>query len=163
MTLEDGTRIFVRPVRPEDESLYKRFFPRVSKDDMRLRFFGPVKDTGHAFIARLTQIDYGRAMALLAIDEVYGELMGVVRLHCDPDHQTGEYAILLRSDLKGRGLGWSLMEIIIDYARKDGLKRIRGDVLRENTVMLNMCKKLGFDIQDDGGDRNVKIVSLDLT
>jgi len=86
-----------------------------------------------------------------------------VRLHCDPDHQTGEYAILLRSDLKGRGLGWSLMEIIIDYARKDGLKRIRGDVLRENTVMLNMCKKLGFDIQDDGGDRNVKIVSLDLT
>ncbi len=163
VTLEDGTRIFVRPVRPEDESLYKRFFPRVSKDDMRLRFFGPVKDTGHAFIARLTQIDYGRAMALLAIDEVYGELMGVVRLHCDPDHQTGEYAILLRSDLKGRGLGWSLMEIIIDYARKDGLKRIRGDVLRENTVMLNMCKKLGFDIQDDGGDRNVKIVSLDLT
>ena len=163
MTLEDGTRIFVRPVRPEDESLYERFFPRVSKDDMRLRFFGPVKDTGHAFIARLTQIDYGRAMALLAIDEVYGELMGVVRLHCDPDHQTGEYAILLRSDLKGRGLGWSLMEIIIDYARKDGLKRIRGDVLRENTVMLNMCKKLGFDIQDDGGDRNVKIVSLDLT
>ena len=68
VALPDGRVILVRPVRPEDEPLYERFFRNVSPHDMRLRFFGPVKDTGHAFIARLTQIDYGRAMALLAID-----------------------------------------------------------------------------------------------
>ncbi len=162
VALPDGSVIFVRPVRPEDEPLYERFFEHVSRNDMRLRFFGPIKDTGHAFIARLTQIDYGRAMALLAIDHATGELLGVVRLHTDPDHVTGEYAILLRSDLKGRGLGWALMEQIIDYARQEGLKRIHGDVLSENTVMLKMCKELGFDIRDDNEDRNVKVVTLNL-
>ena len=162
VALPDGRVLFVRPVRPEDEVLYERFFEHVSRDDMRLRFFGPVKDTGQAFIARLTQIDYGRAMALLAIDHATGELLGVVRLHCDPDYRTGEYAILLRSDLKGRGLGWALMEQIIDYARHEGLKRIHGDVLAENTVMLKMCRELGFDVRDDGEDRNVKVVTLDL-
>jgi acetyltransferase len=162
VALPDGRVVLIRPVRPEDEGLYERFFQHVSKDDMRLRFFGPIKDTGHAFIARLTQIDYGRAMALLAIDQASGELMGVVRLHCDPDHLTGEYAILLRSDLKGRGLGWALMEVIIEYARSDGLRRIRGDVLRENTVMLRMCQELGFDIRTDQDDPGIQIVSLDL-
>jgi acetyltransferase len=162
VALPDGRVVLVRPVRPEDEGLYERFFQHVSKDDMRLRFFGAVKDTGHAFIARLTQIDYGRAMALLAIEQASGELMGVVRLHSDPDHRTGEYAILLRSDLKGRGLGWALMEVIIEYARKDGLQRIRGDVLRENTVMLKMCQQLGFDIRSDKDDPDIQIVSLDL-
>jgi acetyltransferase len=101
-------------------------------------------------------------MALLAIEQASGELMGVVRLHSDPDHRTGEYAILLRSDLKGRGLGWALMEVIIEYARKDGLQRIRGDVLRENTVMLKMCQQLGFDIRSDKDDPDIQIVSLDL-
>ncbi|MET0277659.1 MAG: bifunctional acetate--CoA ligase family protein/GNAT family N-acetyltransferase [Pseudorhodoplanes sp.] len=163
VALPDGRVIFVRPVRPEDEPLYERFFEHVSTGDMRLRFFGAVKDTGHAFIARLTQIDYGRAMALLAIDHGTGELMGVVRLHVDPNGETGEYAILLRSDLKGRGLGWALMEQIIDYARNEGLKRIHGDVLAENTVMLKMCQQLGFDIRDDDGDRDVKVVTLNLS
>jgi acetyltransferase len=162
VALPDGRVIFVRPVRPEDEPLYERFFQHINQDDMRLRFFGPVKDTGHAFIARLTQIDYGRAMALLAIDHATGELLGVVRLHIDPDQLGGEYAILLRSDLKGRGLGWALMEQIIDYARSEGLKRIHGDVLAENVVMLRMCGQLGFDVRDDGEDRNVKVVTLDL-
>jgi acetyltransferase len=64
----------VRPVRPDDESLYEEFFRHVSADDMRLRFFGLVKDIGHAFIARLTQIDYGRSIALLALDETFGRI-----------------------------------------------------------------------------------------
>ena len=81
----------------------------MSQDDLRLRFFAPVKEFSHAFIARLTQIDYARAMAFIAIDEATGEMLGVVRLHANADYDRGEYAILLRSDLKGRGLGWLLM------------------------------------------------------
>ena len=69
-------------------------------------------------------------MALAAIDKVTGGLLGVVRLHADANHQTGEYAILVRSDLKGRGLGCQLMQLIIDYARNEGLQRIEGQVLR---------------------------------
>ena len=162
LTLRDGQRVAVRPVRPEDEGLYEEFFRHVSADDMRLRFFGLVKDVGPAFIARLTQIDYGRAIALLALDEETGALIGVVRLHADPDFRNGEYAVLLRSDRKGIGLGWALMELIIDYARKEGLRRITGQVLRDNATMVTMCRELGFSVDEDREDRSLLTVSLSL-
>ncbi len=162
LTLREGRQVQVRPVRPDDEGLYEAFFRHVSADDMRLRFFGLVKDIGPAFIARLTQIDYGRSIALLALDDHSGALLGVVRLHCDPDHRTGEYAILVRSDCKGIGLGWALMELIIDYARKEGLASIHGQVLRDNTTMLSMCRDLGFDVVEDRDDPGLIAVSLDL-
>jgi acetyltransferase len=163
LTLRNGRRFQVRPVRPEDEALYEDFFRHVSADDLRLRFFGLVKDLGHAFIARLTQLDYGRSIALLALDETTGAMLGAVRLHADPNHETGEYAILLRSDCKGIGLGWALMELIIDYARKEGLRRIYGQVLRENVTMLTMCRELGFALLEDREDTSLFVVSLDLS
>jgi len=155
--------VLVRPVRPEDETLYPDFFRQVSPDDMRMRFFAPVKDFGHAFIAKLTQLDYARAMAFAAISETTGQLLGVVRLHSDANYETGEYAILLRSDLKGHGLGWKLMELIIQYARLEGLRRIDGQVLAGNVAMLKMCRELGFTIGSDGQDQTVLDVSLSLS
>ena len=95
----------MRPVRPEDESLYRPFFAAVTPQDLRLRFFAPVKEFGHTFIARFTQIDYARAMAFVAVEASSGKMLGVVRLHADANYERGEYAILVRSDLKGRGLG----------------------------------------------------------
>jgi acetyltransferase len=162
ITLHDGTPVAVRPLRPEDESMFPPFFQRVPAEDLRLRFFAPVKHFSHAFIARLTQLDYSRAMALAAIDKKSGDLLGVVRLHADGNHETGEYAILLRSDLKGHGLGWQLMRLIIDYARTEGLRRIEGQVLRENTVMLDMCKHLGFDVKSDPADSSLVLVTFSL-
>lgn len=162
LKLGDGLRVFVRSVRPEDDELYRRFFMTISQEDLRLRFFAPVKEFSHAFIARLTQIDYARALALCAIDEETGEMLGGVRLTQDVDGQSGEYAILLRSDLKGRGLGWSLMQLMIDYARAEGLKTVEGQVLTENHVMLTICTQLGFTIADDPHEHGVKIVKLTL-
>ncbi len=162
-TLRDGARMFARPVRPEDEDMYRRFFARVTQEDLRRRFFAPVKDFSHGFIARLTQIDYARAFAMVSIDESDGEMTGGVRVMHDPDQTTGEYAVLLRSDFKGRGLGWALMRLAIDYARGAGLKTINGHVLGENRKMLEMCAQLGFDIADDPHDGGLKIVTLDVT
>jgi acetyltransferase len=159
-TLRDGTGILVRPVRPEDEPLYGPFFAAVTPQDLRLRFFAPVKEFGHAFIARFTQIDYARAMALIAIEEASGQMLGVVRLHADANYERGEYAILVRSDRKGRGLGYLLMQMIIDYARAEGLKMIEGQVLGENTAMLAMCRELGFEIAADPRDPDTCIVRL---
>jgi acetyltransferase len=159
-TLQDGSRVFVRPLRPEDERLYGRFFKHVTDSDLRLRFFAPVRDFGHDFVARFTQIDYARAMAFIAIDEGSGEMLGVVRLHSDANFETGEYAILVRSDLKGRGLGWLLMRRIIEYARAEGLGTIEGQVLRENATMLAMCRELGFTIAPDPHDRDLHVVKL---
>src|SRR5260370_30840734 len=124
--VKDGWRVFVRPIRPEDEPLIHELLRHVTSHDLRLRFFAQMKEFSHEFIARLTQLDYARAMAFVALDEVTGEMVGVVRIHSDSIYEAGEYAILLRSDLKGRGLGWALMQLIIEYAKSEGLKAISG-------------------------------------
>jgi acetyltransferase len=162
VTLRDGTAILVRPIRPEDEDLYAQFFDGVTDQDLRLRFFSLVKEFSHAFVARLTQIDYARAMAFIAIEEVTGQMLGVVRLHANATYDTGEYAVLVRSDLKGRGLGWLLMQTLIDYGRAEGLRTIEGQVLRENTTMVAMCRELGFTVIADPEEPTAYLVRLSI-
>jgi RimJ/RimL family protein N-acetyltransferase len=158
--LGDKWRILARPLRPDDEPLFRDLLAHVSKQDLRLRFFDSIKEFSPQFIARLTQLDYARAMAFVAIDQADAAILGVVRLHFDRVRKTGEYAILLRSDLHGRGLGWALMQLIIEYAKSAGLSRIDGQILRENTVMLKMCRELGFTVSADAEDRGVCDVTL---
>jgi len=162
ISLRDGTAVFVRPVRPEDEPLYPPFFAQVTEQDLRLRFFAPVRTFTHTFIARFTQLDYARAMAFIALEEASGAMLGVVRLHANANYDQGEYAILVRSDLKGRGLGWLLMQLMIDYARAEGLRRIEGQVLAENTTMLAMCRELGFTVASDAQEPDTCFVTLEL-
>lgn len=162
ITVKEGWRVFVRPIRPEDEPLIHEMLKHVTMHDLRLRFFAPMKQFSHEFIARLTQLDYARAMAFVAFDEASNEVVGVVRIHSDSIYETGEYAILLRSDLKGRGLGWTLMQMIIEYAKSEGLKTISGDVLSENTVMLAMCRNLGFEVEPDPVEHEICNVRLTL-
>lgn len=163
LTLKNGREVFVRPVRPEDEDLFKAFFEAVTPEDLRLRFFAPVRDFSHRFLARLTQLDYARAIAFTAVDPEDGRMVGVVRLHADPDHQTGEYAVMVRSDLKGTGLGWALMKLIIRYAKADGIEVIKGEVLKENTSMISMCQALGFTIGTSPDDPGIALVTLPVT
>ena len=160
--VKDGWRVYVRPIRPEDEPLIHGMLKHVTMPDLRLRFFAPMKEFSHEFIARLTQLDYARAMAFVAFDEATNELVGVVRIHSDSIYESGEYAILLRSDLKGRGLGWALMQMIIEYAKSEGLKAISGDVLADNTVMLAMCRSLGFEVKSDPQEHDICNVRLTL-
>jgi RimJ/RimL family protein N-acetyltransferase len=160
--LRDGTRIFVRPLRPQDAALYPDFLADVTRDDLRLRFFAALRELSPELIDRLVHLDYARAMAFIALDEADGRMLGVVRLHNDPDSRSGEYAILVRSQLKGHGLGWVLMQRIIEYATARGLETIHGQVLVENSAMLQMCGELGFQITDDRETRGVKVVTLRL-
>ncbi len=153
----------IRPIRPEDEALYAAFFARLTPEDQRLRFFTARPDLSHRFLARLTQIDYAREMAFVAVAEATGELLGVVRFVADPDYAQGEYAILVRSDLKGRGLGWRLMQHLTEYARAEKIERLYGCVLAENTTMLRMCRELGFSVEPEAGDAAVRRVMLRLT
>jgi acetyltransferase len=160
LVVKDGWHVLARPIRPEDEPLVHEFARHITPEDLRLRFLAPMKHFSHEFIARLTQLDYARAMAFVAIDETTGELSGVVRLHSDSIYETGEYAILLRSDLKGRGLGWALMQLLIEYAKSEGLKQLFGQVLRENTTMVEMCRSLGFKVEPDPTERDLFEVTL---
>lgn len=152
--------VVLRPIRPEDELLYDAFLARVTPEDLRLRLFAPHKSLSHKFLARLTQIDYAREMAFVATTQETGELLGVSRFIADPDYVRAEYAVIVRSDMKGKGLGWALMHHLIDYARATGIAEIHGSVLAENTGMLRMCNELGFKIERDPDDPGQRLVSL---
>ncbi len=158
--LADGREAFVRPVRPEDEALFRAFFEHVSAEDLRLRFFSAVRHFSHEFIARLTQLDYARAIALVMIEPDTGEMLGAVRLLADADYDRGEYGILVRSDLKGKGIGWRLMRIMIEYAHWLELRLVEGQVLRENRTMIQMCRQLGFRVEPDPDDATLVRVVL---
>jgi acetyltransferase len=162
LVVKDGYRVLARPIRPDDEPAIHEFLKHVTPEDLRLRFFAAMKEFSHSFIARLTQIDYARAMAFIAFDEATGEVAGVVRIHSDSIYESGEYAILLRSDLKGKGLGWAMMKLIIEYARSEGLEYVCGQVLRENTAMLKMCRNLGFASKSDHSEPDILHVTLPL-
>jgi RimJ/RimL family protein N-acetyltransferase len=160
--LPDGTRVLMRPLRPLDARYYPEFIAHLTREDLRLRFFAAIHELSDQRISELTQLDYARAMAFIAIEEAADRMLGVVRLHLDDDGQGGEYAVIVRSALKGRGLGWLLMQRMIEYARTLGLKSVHGQVLAENTTMLRMCAELGFDIADDPNAKGIKVVALDL-
>ena len=152
--------VLLRPIRPEDEALYAAFVARVTPEDMRLRLFAPQKELSHKFLARLTQIDYAREIAFVALAQSNGDLLGVSRFAADPEYERAEYAVMVRSDLKGLGLGWLLMSHLIDYAKATGIVELYGLVLAENTTMLRMCRELGFVAAAEPNDASVRHVTL---
>lgn len=160
-TLADGRLYRLRPIRPEDAPLVHDMVSHVAPEDLRLRFFAALKTLSPQMVARLTQIDYDREMALIALDD--GGMAGAVRIAADPDSRSAEYAVLVRSDLKGHGLGYRLMIEILDYARTRGIVEVTGEVLRENTTMLKMATELGFRHADMQGEPGIVHVSLDLS
>lgn len=160
--IADIGNVLVRPIRPQDEMLYETFAERMTLNDIRLRLFSTPKTLSHQFLARMTQIDYAREMAFVALEEASGELLGIARLIADPDYQRAEYAVVTRSDVHGKGLGWWLMTHLIDYAKAEGLCELYGSVLSVNTTMLQMCRELGFAISADTCDATLRSVSLKL-
>ncbi|SDF60508.1 acetyltransferase [Limimonas halophila] len=173
VTAPDGSEIFLRPIRPEDEPALQDFFHKLSGEDVRMRYFTQMRELRHHFAARLTQIDYDRAMAFVALPGRNApgrnapgrnteEIWGVVRIDCDPDNRVGEYAVEVRSDIKGRGLGRMLMDRIIAYARERGTGEIVGDVLTENRRMLQICEDLGFEKHRTPDDPQITRVRLPL-
>jgi acetyltransferase len=160
-----GRTVLLRPIRPEDEPRHRAFIARIDAQDMRLRFFHAIKGLSPRELAHLTQLDYERAMAFIAeagADGAAGEreILGVVRAHFDPDNVAAQFAILVRSDLKGRGLGAILLDKLIAYCRERGLQRLEGDVLPGNAHMLALARKLGFELQGRDRDRVQVILRL---
>jgi acetyltransferase len=160
-TLRGGERVLIRRAQPEDMALYPGFLGDVSAEDLRLRFFARIAELSAEEVDRLAHLDYRHEMAFVALDEHTGHMLGLVRLRDELDERTAEFAILVRSRLKGHGLGWLLMRRVIDYAKEKGLRRVYGDVLTENTTMLQMCAELGFHAQDMGPDFTRVVLTLD--
>ena len=163
--LGDGRTLLLRPILPEDEPALQAGFAKLTAEEIRLRFFVPLKVLSHVTAARFTQIDYDREMALALTEHGIpgkAEIYGVVRVIADADNVNAEYAILVRKEMTGMGLGIVLMRRIIDYARQRGIKQIYGEVLAENTTMLKLCKVLGFTDAHVPGEPGLIRVTLDL-
>ena len=156
----DGIPVHLRPIRPDDINLLRRFLEAVSPEDIRARFHGAMRDFSGPLTIRLTQIDYDREIALLGFRDGDELPLGVVRLHADPDRISGEFAILVRSDLHGHGLGTALMHRIIEVARQRGLSRLVGSVLRDNGRMLRLVRELGFTAAAAQGDEVTMVLDL---
>ena len=160
MMLRCGTEIVLRDLRPEDQALYPEFHAHVSGSDRRLRFFSaaPVSERQ---MYRLTHFDPHDAVVLAAVGAVDGLLYGVGRIH-GIGGGVGEFAVMVRSDLKGQGLGRRLLEQVIARAPTIGVTEVMGLILRENTGMLTLAEELGFTIRPDPGEIGVMRASLGL-
>ena len=165
-TLEwDGRRITIRPVRPEDEPAHRAFIDSLAPDDMRMRFFHSRPRLERTELARLVQIDYTREMAFIATaDDASGtpQTLGVARAIADPDNVQAEFGIILRADMKGRGLGRLLLQRLITYQRAAGTQRLVATILAENESMRALGRRLGFTEQPTPGDACTVQLSLAL-
>ena len=148
----------IRPIRPEDAAAHAEAFRRLSMEDVRYRFFSAITELGAAQIARMTQIDYDREMAFVAVEDAGAgpELtVGVSRLIRDPGGESGEFAVIVDPSWKGQGLARHLMERLFEWGRAVGMKEIVGQVLTDNRPMLGFMRALGFRLSVSADDPDV--------
>ncbi|MBU1196565.1 MAG: GNAT family N-acetyltransferase [Proteobacteria bacterium] len=142
----DGHEFFIRPIRPSDAGMLVDHFNSLSPRSIYLRFFSPVKKLSNAMLVKLTQVDYDRHIALVALMGPAGDkkMVGVCRIIVDPDETLGEFALAISDEWQGHGIGSALLKQCLKAAREKGIKKIVGSVLAENTQMLLLGTKLGF-------------------
>jgi acetyltransferase len=160
-----GRQLVVRPIRPEDEAGHRAFTLQLAPEDMRLRFFGVRRELARSELARLVQIDYDREMAFVALEsQPDGSLptLGVVRAVADPDNVEAEFAIILRADAQGQGLGQRLLDKMVRYLQGHGTQRLVALVLRENTAMRELATRSGFKSDAAGSDNTTLRYVLEL-
>jgi acetyltransferase len=155
-----GETLTIRPIRPEDAAAHAAMFSRLTPEDVRFRFFSALRALSPERLARMTQVDYDREMAFVAI-RANGDTVGVSRLVRDADG-TGEFAIVVQPDMRGRGLARRLMQRLIAWGGQQGLTAIIGQVLADNAPMLGFMRALGFTLHQMVGEPGVMEVRLEL-
>ncbi|MCD6306069.1 MAG: GNAT family N-acetyltransferase [Deltaproteobacteria bacterium] len=148
LVTREGVRVFLRPVRPEDGHLFQEFFKVLSRTTIYYRFFSPMKELSSEMLARFTQIDYDREIALVAFEDDPREerMLGVARITGDPDSITGEFAVVVGDPWHGKGIGSTLLQNCLSIAERRGFQIVHGVVLSENQSMLALGKRLGFEM-----------------
>ena len=144
-----GRRVLLRPIKPEDGTQHVEFFNALDPEDVRYRVFMRVRELQRPQLARLTQIDYDREMAFIATSEREPgrfETLGVARAIADPDNVSAEFAIIVRSDIKGKGLGPILFGKLIAYCRSRGIKELVGEALMDNQRIKGLVRRFGGSV-----------------
>jgi acetyltransferase len=162
-TTKRGLKVFIRPIKPEDAPLLVELFHNLSRQSVYYRFFSPLKSLSSDMLARFTQIDYDRDMALVAMDKTQSKekILGVARFMGTPDKRKAEFAVAVGDRWHGTGIGAALMERLVFIARERGVEYMWGDVLAENRQMLALARKLGFAVSFRRGEGQYEL-KLDL-
>jgi acetyltransferase len=163
-TTKSGLRLLIRPIRPEDADLFQNLFQTLSPTSVYFRFFSSIKELTPEMLGALTQIDYDRHIALVAVDTAASpeKMLGVARIIADPYISSAEFSIIVGDPWQGQGIGAALLLNLIDVARQQGIRRIWGTVLRENRQMLNLGKRCGFQMKNNFEDGTYEL-TVDLS
>jgi acetyltransferase len=160
----NGTNVTIRPIRPEDADMTQTFVRGLSEETKYFRYMDAVQELSYAMLVRLTQIDYDREMALLAVIEEDGKEteIGVARYASNPDQVSCEFAVVVGDDWQHQGIAHKLMDVLMDVARSKGLRVMEGEVLKRNADMLKLSASLGFRIEPHPDDDSIKRVIRNL-
>ncbi len=163
--LPDGTDVTIRPIRPEDAALEKKFVENLSDKSKYLRFFQLSHELTQDMLIRFTQIDYDREMALVAVNEEKDKksIIAVARYTTLAKDDTCEYYIVVSDKWQKKGLGSQLLKRLIENAQDKGLKNMYGEILKENENMIELAKNLGFNIETQEKDDSIVISTKSLT
>ena len=165
VVLRDGTTVHVRPIRPEDAALERAFVDGLSDETRYFRFFYRISELTPPMLARFTQVDYDRELALVAVVDVATKpsFIGVARYIANPDRTSAEFAVVVGDAWQRRGIARVLMRGLIVCAKRRGFERLRGTILHENEPMLAFVRALGFVLEDDPADPAQICATLALT
>lgn len=152
LTTRDGMALEVRPAFAEDEALLEDFFARVSEDDRRFRFLAANRHIGHDQLAPLTHVDHWRTESFLAFDKQGGELVASALLACDPAMATGEIAVSVASAYRGRGVGWTMLDLLASEAQRRGVSKVISIEDRANHAAIELEREKGFEAHGVDGD-----------
>jgi len=160
----EGLEIFIRPIKPEDTPMLLDLFDSLSLKSRYYRFFNPIRSLSHDLIVQLTQIDYDRHIALVALNKVGDEerMLGVARVIAGADRSAAEFSVAVGDPWQGKGVGKKLLQKSIQVGKAYGIQTIHGTVLAENTQMLSLARELGFRVSG-GESGNEHRLSLNLS
>jgi GNAT superfamily N-acetyltransferase len=158
ITTRSGVQLNVRPAAPEDEALLEAFFGRVTPDDLRFRFLTPVRKLGHDMVAPLVGVDHTTTENFLAFAEDGETLVATAMIAAEPSLERAEVAIAVSADFKHKGVGWSLLQMVADYARARGIKAIESIEARDNREAIGLEQEMGFTVTSCPGDPTLVLV-----
>jgi GNAT superfamily N-acetyltransferase len=158
ITTRSGVRLDVRPAAPEDEALLEAFFGRVTPDDLRFRFLSPVRKPGHDLVAPLVEVDHTTTENFLAFADDGETLVATAMIAAEPSLERAEVAIAVRADFKHKGVGWSLLQLVADYAAARGIKAIESIEARDNREAIGLEQEMGFTVTSYPGDAALVLV-----
>ncbi len=159
-----GEVLVLRPIKAKDQEALREAFTHLTPEDVRMRFFGPMKELKQPLAAQLAQVDYEREMAFVAArrtlfkQEIWGVVRAIINQNGAAGGRSAEFAIVVRSDKKGSGLGHELMARIEDYCRSRQVSEIRGQILAENRPMLHLVKDLGYQTATTSDEPGIVLV-----